>query len=118
MEALLEKEGDVENWNDDRLDELSLTMKEGFAQVGKRFDQIDKRFEKVDQRFEKVDQRFEKVDQRFEKVDQRFVCLEGEIKKGFERLDDRLFKVMILMLVFCGGLLSTLLVALLGVGGS
>ena len=97
MEALLEKEGDVENWNDERLDELSQTMKEGFAQVDKRFEQVDKRFEQVDK---------------------RFVLLEGEIKKGFERLDDRIFKVMILMLVFCGGLLSTLLVALLGVGGS
>ncbi|MDQ2630187.1 MAG: hypothetical protein M3Y75_04300 [Actinomycetota bacterium] len=98
MEALLEREEEqVESWNDDRLDELSQTMKEGFAQVDKRFEQVDKRFEQVDQ---------------------RFVLLEGEIKKGFERLDDRIFKVMILMLVFCGGLLSTLLVALLGIGGS
>ena len=83
MEALLEREGQVESWNDDRLDELSQTMKEGFAQV-----------------------------------DKRFTGLEGEIKKGFERLDDRIFKLMILMLVFCGGLLSTLVVAVLGVGGS
>ncbi|HEU5061896.1 MAG TPA: hypothetical protein VFT79_01945 [Solirubrobacterales bacterium] len=97
MEALMERGTDVESWNDDRLDELSQTMKEGFAQVDKRFEQVDKRFEQVDK---------------------RFVLLEGEIKKGFERLDDRIFKVMILMLVFCGGLLATLLVALLGVGGS
>ena len=90
MEALLEREEEqVESWNDDRLDKLSQTMKEGFAQVDKRFEQVDK----------------------------RFVLLEGEIKKGFERLDDRIFKVMILMLVFCGGLLTTLLVALLGIGG-
>ena len=97
MEALLEREGKVESWNDERLDELSQTMKEGFAQVDKRFEQVDKRFDQVDQ---------------------RFVCLEGEIKKGFERLDDRIFKVMILMLIFCGGLLTSVLVALLGVGGS
>lgn len=97
MEALLEKEGNVESWNDERMDELSQTMKEGFAQVDKRFDRVDKRFEQVDK---------------------RFACLEGEIKQGFERLDDRIFKVMIMMLVFCGGILSTLLVALLGVGGS
>lgn len=83
MEALLEKEGTVENWNDDRLDELSQTMKEGFAQV-----------------------------------DKRFTSLEGEIKKGFERLDDRIFKLMIMMLIFCGGLVTTLLVAILGRGGS
>lgn len=97
MEALLEKEGTVESWNDERMDELSLTMKEGFA---------------------KVDKRFEQVDRRFEQVDQRFVLLEGQIKEGFERLDDRIFKVMILMLVFCGGLLSAVVLALLGIGGS
>jgi len=111
MEALLEKGADVESWNDARMDELSQTMKEGFAKV-------DKRFEQVDKRFEQVDKRFEKVDQRFEQVDHRFVCLEGQIKEGFERLDDRIFKVMILMLVFCGGLLSAVVLALLGIGGS
>jgi len=94
----------VDNWNDSRLDELSQTMKEGFA--------------KVDKRFEQVDERFEEVDQRFEQVDKRFICLEGQIKEGFERLDDRIFKVMLLMLVSCGGLLTTLVAALLGVGGS
>jgi len=97
MEALLEKEGKVENWNDDRLDELSRTMKEGFAQVDKRFAQVDRRFAQVDQ---------------------RFTSLEGQIKKGFERLDDRIFKLMIMMLIFCGGLVTTLLVAVLGTGGS
>jgi hypothetical protein len=97
MEALLEREGAVESWNDERLDELSQTMKEGFA---------------------KVDKRFEQVDQRFEQVDQRFINLEGQIKQGFERLDDRIFKLLILMLVFCGGLLSAVVLALLGIGGS
>ena len=45
MEALLEKEGKVENWNDDRLDELSRRvdagfkeMRDGFAQVNNRLD--------------------------------------------------------------------------------
>ena len=104
MEALLEREGDVKNWNDARLDELSQTMKEGFAQV--------------DQRFAQVDERFAQVDQRFEKVDERFSCLEGQIKKGFERLDDRIFRLMILLLVFCGGLVTILLVAVLTTGGS
>jgi hypothetical protein len=40
MEALLEREGKVENWNDDRLDELSQTMKEGFARVNDRLDKL------------------------------------------------------------------------------
>jgi predicted transcriptional regulator len=111
MEALLERGTEMERWNDARLDELSQTMKEGFAKV-------DKRFEQVDKRFEQVDKRCEQVDKRFEKVDQRFVSLEGQIKEGFERLDDRLFKVMMLMLVLFGGLMTTLIAALLGIGGS
>ena len=90
MEALLEKEGDVENWNDDRLDELSgrvdagfKEMREGFARVDREmkegFAQLERTmkegFDRVDRRFEKVDERFEKVDERFEKVDERFFKL-------------------------------------------
>ena len=58
MEALLEREATVESWNDERLDELSRRvddgfkemregfarvdreMKEGFAQVGDRIDRL------------------------------------------------------------------------------
>lgn len=72
MEALLEKEGDVENWNDDRLDELSQTMKEGFAKVDKRFERIEgemnHRFDKVDRRFERVDERFDRLTDKLDKL--------------------------------------------------
>ena len=54
----------------------------------------------------------------FAQVDQRFTSLEGQIKEGFERLDDRIFKLMIMMLIFCGGLVTALLVAVLETGGS
>lgn len=51
MEALLEREGTVENWNDERLDELSgrvdagfkevrSEMREGFARVDSRLDRL------------------------------------------------------------------------------
>ena len=33
MEALLEKEGDVESWNDERLDELSRRVDAGFEKM-------------------------------------------------------------------------------------
>jgi len=33
MEALLEKEGTVENWNDERLDELSRRVDKGFEET-------------------------------------------------------------------------------------
>lgn len=41
MEALLQKEGKVESWNDGRSDELSQTMKEGFAKVDRRFELVE-----------------------------------------------------------------------------
>jgi hypothetical protein len=42
MEALLEKEGKVENWNDDRLDELSRRMDGGFKEMRDGFARVDK----------------------------------------------------------------------------
>ena len=42
MEALLEKEGDVESWNDDRLDELSGRVDAGFKEMREGFDKLDK----------------------------------------------------------------------------
>lgn len=72
MEALLEKEGDVENWNDDRLDELSQTMKEGFARVDRRFERVEARFELVEgemnHRFDKVDHKFDRLADKVDKL--------------------------------------------------
>lgn len=63
-------------WNDDRLDELNGRMKEGFAEVDKRFADVDERmkegFAEVDKRFAEVDKRFEKIDERFEQLNDRF----------------------------------------------
>ncbi|MFL5896945.1 MAG: hypothetical protein ACJ76D_00535 [Solirubrobacterales bacterium] len=60
MEALLEKEGDVESWNDDRLDEFSRRMDKGFEatatkveltavknEMGLRFGEVDRRLDEV-----------------------------------------------------------------------
>jgi hypothetical protein len=41
MEALLEREGKVENWNDDRMDELSRRMDNGFKEMREGFDRLD-----------------------------------------------------------------------------
>jgi hypothetical protein len=65
MEALLEREGKVENWNDDRLDELSQTMKEGFARVDKRFERVEG---EMNHRFDKVDQEFGRVNDKLDKL--------------------------------------------------
>ena len=81
MEALLEKEGDVENWCDDRLDEMSQTMKEGFA---------------------KVDRRFERVEERFERV-------EGEMIRGFARVEDRFDRLNRTLLIGALGVIAALI---------
>jgi hypothetical protein len=114
MEALLEKEGDVENWNDERLDELSRRvddgfkeMREGFARIDARFDRVDQRFDRVDERFERVDERFERVDERFARTDERFAGL--ATRGDFQNLEARLFKALLTLLVIFGGVISTLI---------
>lgn len=61
-----------ERWTDERIDDLSLKvdrgfadlkseMKEGFAKVDKRFEQVDKRFERIEDRLDKLTDRFESM---------------------------------------------------------
>ncbi|MBK1691199.1 hypothetical protein [Ectothiorhodospira mobilis] len=54
-------------------------MREGFAQMDRRFEamreDMDKRFEQVERRFEQVDQRFEQMERRFDRNDVRFDML-------------------------------------------
>jgi phosphoglycolate phosphatase-like HAD superfamily hydrolase len=108
MEALLEREGKVENWNDDRLDELNQTMKEGFAKSDREMKEGFARLEHgMKEAFERVDKRFEQVDKRFEQVDKRF----EQVDKRFEKLEDRFFKLMIAMLLIGGGMISALIAA-------
>ncbi len=69
-----------EKWTDERLDDLSLKVDRGFADVkaemkggfermesrfGERFDAVDRRFEEIDERLKKFDERFGKMDDRF-----------------------------------------------------
>jgi hypothetical protein len=61
MEALLEKEKDVERWNDDRLDELSRRMDAGFKEMREGFARVDAKFERLDAKFERIDDRFDKL---------------------------------------------------------
>jgi hypothetical protein len=72
MEALLEKEGKVENWNDDRLDELSRRIDAGFKEMREGFVRVDREmkegFGRVDARFAQMDAKFDRVDARFDKL--------------------------------------------------
>ena len=102
METLLRREEAVDSWSDDRLDELSGRVENGFAKVDR---EMNRRFDKVDQemnrRFDKVDQemnrRFDKVEgemnSRFDKADRK---IDGEfdiVRREFGRLNDRLDKL-------------------------
>jgi hypothetical protein len=102
MEALLEKEGTVENWNDERLDELARRMDAGFSEMREGFGRIEQDMKGIQQEMKGLATRKE-----VQAVVQRV-----------ESLDDRLFKLMILMVVFCGGLVTTLLAAVLTAGWS
>jgi hypothetical protein len=76
MEALLEKEGDMESWNDERMDELSgrvdsgfketrEEMRQGFAEINARLDRIPTR-EEINHRFEATEGRIDRVSNRLE----------------------------------------------------
>lgn len=92
MEALLEKEADVESWNDERLDELSQRMNKGFAEVATKVELTAVKDE-MNLRFDAVDGRFD----RFEKT----------IETQFGRIDDRLNKLTLAII----GTLGTFAVA-------
>ncbi len=61
---------------EERVENLSVLMKQTIHFMEKRFEAVDKRFEAVDKRFEALDKRFEDMqkymDKRFEAVDKRF----------------------------------------------
>jgi tetrahydromethanopterin S-methyltransferase subunit G len=88
MEALLEKEGNVESWNDERLDELSRRMDAGFEKMATkeemnlRFDAVDKRFDAVDKRFDAVDKRFNSIDAHLLQINDRLDRLGNALLVG------------------------------------
>jgi hypothetical protein len=51
----------VENWNDDRLDELSRRMDAGFKEMRDGFARVDARFAQVDAKFDRADAKFDKL---------------------------------------------------------
>jgi len=64
MEALLEKEADVESWNDERMDELSRRVDNGFNEMRAGFARVDK---EMKEGFGRVDVKFDKLADRIDK---------------------------------------------------
>lgn len=65
MEALLERGTDVENWNDERMDELSRRMDAGFKEMREGFARVDR------------------------EMKEGFTRVDREMKEGFARVGDR-----------------------------
>jgi translation elongation factor EF-Tu-like GTPase len=104
MEALLEKEGNVESWNDERLDELRTRVDDGFTKVDRD-----------------MKEGFARVDDGFKEMREAFVRVEGRMEEGFvqttERIDQtnqRIDRLLQALLVGALGALVTLGAALLG----
>jgi len=69
MEALLEKEGNVESWNDERMDELSRRMDAGFVGVKEEVNRRSNEEAARSQRFEaKVETEFHRFTDRLDKL--------------------------------------------------
>jgi DNA anti-recombination protein RmuC len=108
MEALLQKEADVENWNDERMDEPSRRVDEGFEKMATReemkvrFDGVDRRFDEVSSRFGEIGKRFDEVSGRFEEVGKRF----DKVDAQFLQINDRLDRLNHTLLVGLFGLVA------------
>jgi len=87
MEALLEREGQVENWNDERMDELSRRVDAGFAATADK----------------------EETNRRFDEGAAQLERFESHVRTEFHRFTDRLDKLFYLQLAFMTSLAIGLL---------
>jgi hypothetical protein len=94
MEALLEKEADVESWNDERLDELSRRVDAGFEKAVTK---------------EEMNRRFDEMSQRFDESAARSNSFEMKVGAEFHRFTDRLDKLFYIQLFFLVSLAAALL---------
>jgi len=70
----------VNSWNDDRLDELSRRMDDGFKEMREGFARMVTR-EEMKELIASINVRFEQIDKRFDQVDKRFDRLENRVDR-------------------------------------
>jgi tetrahydromethanopterin S-methyltransferase subunit G len=58
---LLTMESKRANWNDDRLDELSRRVDDGFKEMRESFARVDGKFDRVDERLDRLGERIDKL---------------------------------------------------------
>ncbi len=99
MEAVREK------WTDERLDDLNAKVDRGFERID-----ADLRAFRVEARTEFVALRgemkagFDRVDERFERMDERFERMEARFDERFESLHRLLFRCAVVLIVALVGL--------------
>jgi hypothetical protein len=85
-----------QSWSDDRLDDLQLEMRNGFARLETQ-----------------IQQGTEQVETRIDQLDTRIERLETRVDAGFGRLDGRIDKLAMAMFVSMMGLIATQLALVL-----
>ncbi|HEY5942042.1 MAG TPA: hypothetical protein VIT89_04185 [Solirubrobacterales bacterium] len=68
-----------ERWTDERIDDLSVKVDQGFADLKT---EMKEGFERVDNRFAQVDNRFERIEDRLDKLTDRFESLSRTLWGG------------------------------------
>jgi len=101
MEALLEKEADVESWNDERMDELSRRVDKGFEDAATKVELTALKGE--------MNLRFNEVDRRFDEVDARLNRFEGGVDSQFSEVNNRLDRLNQTLLVGLFGLIAAVI---------
>jgi hypothetical protein len=101
MEALLEKEADVESWNDERMDELSRRVDDGFKEMRVGFARVDK----------EMKEGFARVDK---DMKEGFARIEGKFDAKIDNLVGRIDKLFYIQIIFMGSLVIGLLTLLAG----
>jgi hypothetical protein len=91
MEALLEKEADVESWNDERMDELSRRVDAGFKETRDGFTTVN-----------------QEMKEGFARIDAQLAEL--ATRKEVQAVDDRIFMLICSLIVVIGGIIGTLIV--------
>jgi len=112
MEALLEKEGNVESWNDGRLDELSQRMDAGFAEMREGFIRVDR---EMKEGFAQINRKLDQLPTR-EEIDHRFAAVHREVnqrsdstERRVDRVSARLEPLIWATVAVAGGFLGNLL---------
>jgi hypothetical protein len=108
MEALLEKEADVESWNDERMDELSRRVDDGFKEMRVGFARVDK---EMKEGFARVDK---DMKEGFARIEGKFARIEGKFDAKIDNLVGRIDKLFYIQIVFMGSLVIGLLTLLAG----